>query len=96
MDKQQAKQVLRAELVKWRLKPYAELEGLIGKPHQIEVPNPSGGSYQVEIEVYWDSVPGQALRVIGLIDDGGWRAFFPLSDDFILSPNGSFIGEDAG
>ena len=29
------------------------------------------------------------------IDDGGLRAFAPLSDDFIMAPDGSFVGEDA-
>lgn len=34
-----------------------------------------------------------AIRVIGSIDDGGWRAFRPLSDDFIRAPDGTFVGE---
>ena len=34
------------------------------------------------------------LRVLGSIDDGGIRAFFPLTDSFIMAPDGSFIGED--
>jgi len=27
------------------------------------------------------------------IDDGGWRAFFPTTESFIMAPNGSFVGE---
>jgi hypothetical protein len=31
--------------------------------------------------------------VIVAIDDGRWRAFSPLSVDFIMAPDGSFVGE---
>ena len=27
------------------------------------------------------------------VDDGGLRAFVPLTEDFIMAPDGSFIGE---
>jgi hypothetical protein len=30
---------------------------------------------------------------MGAIDDGGWRAFIPLSADFIMAPEGRFVGE---
>jgi hypothetical protein len=30
---------------------------------------------------------------MGAIDDGGWRSFAPLADDFIVAPDGSFVGE---
>jgi hypothetical protein len=41
----------------------------------------------------WDDRTGGDLRVIGSIDDGGWRAFRPLSSDFIVRPDGTFVGE---
>jgi hypothetical protein len=47
----------------------------------------SGAEYQVLIQVHWDGKRGGDIRVIGLIDDGGWRAFVPLSADFITGPN---------
>ena len=37
--------------------------------------------------------PGGNVRVIGSIDDGGWRAFVPLSDSFIKAADGRFVGE---
>ena len=42
----------------------------------------------------WDD-PGEHrnLRVMVSVDDGGWRSFAPLSDDFIVAPDGTFIGE---
>jgi hypothetical protein len=30
---------------------------------------------------------------MGSIDDGGWRAFVPISRSFIKSADGSFVGE---
>ena len=33
------------------------------------------------------------LQVMVSVDDGGWRAFAPLSVDFIRGPDGSFVGE---
>jgi len=34
------------------------------------------------------------LRVLGAIDDGrGFRANVPLTDDFLVAPDGSSVGE---
>jgi hypothetical protein len=27
------------------------------------------------------------------VDDGGWRAFVPVTDDFMIAPDGSFVDE---
>ena len=56
----------------------------------------SGKQYQVEIEFFWDGKPDKNIRVMGAIDDGGLRAMMPLTESFILSPDGTFVGEDAG
>ena len=42
--------------------------------------------YQIEIQITWDHKPGGDVRVLAAIDDGGWRAFMPLSADLILTP----------
>jgi hypothetical protein len=94
MDKAEARKVLAEELQRWRTRPYNELVSLIdGEPFTKEVPGGSGVTYQIEIEVVWDHKPRGDVRVLGAIDDGGWRALFPLGDDLILSPDGSFVGE---
>jgi len=33
------------------------------------------------------------VRVLVAVDDGGMYAFKPLTDSFILAPDGSFVGE---
>ena len=40
-----------------------------------------------------DAKPDNNIRVSVSIDDGGLRAFFPMTDDFIMSPSGAFVGE---
>ena len=58
-----------------------------------EVAAPSGNRYQIEIEVFWDDKPNGDVRVIGCIDDGGLRAYFPLAEAFIKNPSDEFVGE---
>ena len=93
MDKAEASQVLRVQLEPWRRRTYAELAREVGHSHRFELNAPSGRWYQGLIRMYWDDKPDGAVRVIGSIDDGGWRAFVPLTDSFILGSDGNFIGE---
>ena len=51
----------------------------------------SGANYQIEIDVLWDSAANKDLRIIGSIDDGGWRAFLPLTESLIMKPDGTLI-----
>jgi hypothetical protein len=51
----------------------------------------SGANYQIETQVFWDDRSRSYLRVLVSIDDGGLRAFFPLSDDFVVSRDGGFV-----
>lgn len=59
----------------------------------VEVRGASGTIYQVQTQAHWDSRKDGDLRIMVAVDDGGWRAFAPLSEDFILAPDGSFVGE---
>lgn len=93
MDKAEAKQILIAELAKYRSKTYAELKRLLSEQDSFERTGPTGKLYQLEVQGVWESEPDANLRVIGSIDDGGIAAFKPLSDSFIISSEGKFIGE---
>ena len=93
MNKDEARSLLSQELSRYRELPYAELFALIDHSETFERAAPSGVTYQIEMQVFVDDISRQTLRVLGSIDDGGWRAFAPLSDSFILAPDGSFIGE---
>ena len=93
MDKVEAKGLLEAAVAELRAKSRVELERLIGAPDAYEVQGKSGKTYQMEKQAFWDDKKGRDLRVLVSIDDGGWRAFFPTTESFIMAPDGSFVGE---
>ena len=94
MDQAEALSIVEAELAKLRQATYAELaDRLLGKQETLERLGATGARYQVEIQAFWDDKRKGNLRVCAAIDDGGWRAFVPLSVDFIRAPDGSFVGE---
>jgi len=94
-DESEARTVLATRLSALRRLTYGELvDRFLGKVETEETVAASGRWYQIEIQGFWDSRPGGNLRVMGSIDEGkGWRAFKPLTDDFIIAPDGSFVGE---
>ena len=94
MNKAEAKQILTAEIAKFRDQAYVELVALVDAPKRtIEITGTSGTRYYLDVLVHWDSEPDSNVRVIGTIDDGGFRAFVPLSESFIMAPDGSFVDE---
>lgn len=93
MDKEKAMAVLAKALEQYRAKTYDELKGLVDQSSTFQPATEDGSFYQIQIQVFWDSKTDRDIRVIGLIDDGGWRAFLPLRDDFIMTPKGTFLDE---
>jgi hypothetical protein len=94
MDKAEARAILATQLESLRATSYDELvERLLEDPETTEATGPSRTAYQLESQAFWDGRPGGDLRVTVSIDDGGWRAFVPLTESFIVSPDGSFVGE---
>lgn len=94
MDRAEAAALLASHLADFRQRSYAELRALVGvPPSTTEIASASGTRYQIEVEVFWDAAPEGLIRVRGEIDDGGWRAFVPLCSDFLLAPDGQFVGE---
>ena len=88
MNRDEAENIIRDELRKFRQKTYAELARLVGTRLPTTVmTGASGTKYQVAIQVHWDGKRDGNIRVLGLIDDGGWRAFVPLSEDFTIGPD---------
>jgi hypothetical protein len=58
-----------------------------------EMTGPSGARYQLEMQLLWDDRRRGHIRVVAAIDDGGSAARHPLTDGFIVAPDGRFIGE---
>lgn len=95
MNKVEAREVLRLEMASLRSRGWTELKEFIHSPEISLRSGESGTEYQLEIQAFWDR-PGEAdsaLRVISSIDDGGFfSALLPLSDDFIIHPDGTVLG----
>lgn len=92
MDKQEAGAILTEEVVRLRALPYERLLEYM-EPRTVEVEGPSGTTYQIETQSLWDDKTERTVRVMVAIDDGRWSAFVPLTDDFIVAPDGTFVGE---
>ncbi len=94
MNKKEAGKIISIELKPFRGKPYSELVQMINaEPFNIVKVSSNGKSYQIEIHAIWDDKPEGNIRVSGSIDDGGIRAFFPMTEAFIKSPSDEFVGE---
>jgi hypothetical protein len=97
MDRGEAAELLRHEMTVYAGQPRAELARLIGQTYAYAVQGPRNLSYQVEVDAYWDAEAGGTIRVIGSIDDGGFRSSFtPLTDGFLMSADGTIDMPDPG
>ena len=95
MDVTEAGGILDQQIGSLRERPYSELKQLVeGRLIQIlEIVGASGARYCVEAQAFWDSKKETNIGVLASIDDGGTRAFHPVTCDFIKAPDGSFVGE---
>ena len=72
MDKNEALEILRGGLERYRDMSYDVLVNMIdAEPVTMEETGRSGQRYQLEIQVVWDAGRGGPVRVLGAIDDGG-------------------------
>jgi hypothetical protein len=87
MDKAEAQKILNQQLARFSDRSHAELRPLVESQHvgAYELQGASGTIYQVEIQFFWDDKPGDTIRVMGSIDDGGIRAFLPLTDSVLVA-----------
>ena len=95
MDKAVAQRLADQHLQSLRPLEYAALKRRAdaGLPETAQVTDENGREYQLEIQYLIDDPRTDDVRVMVAIDDGGWRAFAPLCRDFVMSPDGRFLGE---
>jgi hypothetical protein len=94
MNKEEARAVLAERVVQYRSRPYDQLLRLLDDQDELVCDGPSGTKYYVEGLGIWDDPPKPDLRVLGTInDDGLWSSVSSLCEDFIVRPDGSFVGE---
>lgn len=90
MDTTVASPLLQEHLDRHAARPFAELSSLIGATPVTERSKIEGKEYQIEINVFWDDDAMRAIRLVGSIDDGGWRSLVPLTLTVIVKkPNQS-------
>jgi len=95
MDVTEAGGILEQQIGSLRERPYSELKQLVEARviQTLEIVGASGTRYNVEAQALWDSKKRDNIRMLASIDDGGTRAFHPVTCDFIKAPDGSFVGE---
>ena len=96
MDEDEARELLDSALSPLRSVHYDDLVRRFvdsNEPEVTEIRGSSGVTYQIEVEGFWDDKRTGNVRVVAMIDDGGWRAVKPLTEAFIKAPDGSFVGE---
>src|SRR5262249_45589838 len=94
MNTTEASSILSECLAQYRSRPYSELAACAAE-HRVEIPRifgPSGTFYDVAVSFFWDDKPNGCVRVMAAVGKG-IRSFFPLTESFILSPEGQFVGE---
>jgi hypothetical protein len=94
MSREIARAIIEDRLKELRKSSYGALVELVGQVSCDEVNGPDG-EYQVETEARWDSETGGNIRVIVAVDGPGTSTFRPLTGDFIMSADGSFVGENS-
>lgn len=96
MDKQIVASLIGEELKSLRTVGYRDLVARIGECEHKEMLGADGKTYQLEIEVFWDGKKDGDVRVMVAADDGGWSAFKPMTDSFIMAPDGHYAGQSRG
>ena len=91
MNEQIASALIDAELRRLKGLSYSELSALIGKVETKECVGEDGKMYCHEIQAFWDGKKGADVRLIVAADDGRWRAYKPMTGDFIMRPDGSLV-----
>jgi hypothetical protein len=90
----EAVEILQQQVERLRRRSYEELCCDLDEPQAFEVESPSGRVFQLEVVTFWDDNRTRDLRVMVAIDDSmGCRIRDYLRDDFIMAPDGSFVGE---
>lgn len=93
VDADEARGILSDEERRLRRLPYGELVARYASPQTERRTGASGATYQLEVQAFLDDPATRNLRVLMSMDDGSLRAFNPLSADFVIAPDGSFVGE---
>jgi hypothetical protein len=87
MNREIAESILTQELGSTKKIGYLKLtERIGGQPIIRDVVASDGKRYQLEINIFWDGKKNGPIRLMGCVDDGGWRSFIPLTLSDLVYP----------
>src|SRR5687768_5202688 len=93
MTSDEAVKIAEKYLETYRRLSYSELVLKIGEQEVFEGVSADGENYQIEVEFFYDDEKNKNLRVSALISWNLATSFAPVNTDFIIAPNGNFVGE---
>ena len=93
MEQTIARKLLREELQILKSRPFSFFTQSVNKTIHKKTAGPDGLDYQIEIEVFWDSRRGGNIRVMGCVDGVKSHSLKPLTENFIITPAGTFLTE---
>ena len=94
MDKNEARAIAEKDLEFYRAMSYEEIVAKIGEQESFERVSERGEPYQIEFDFFYDDYLEQKdIRVIGMVSYSLWTDFSPVGSDFIIAPDGKFVGE---
>jgi hypothetical protein len=88
-----ARKLLKDELESLKTRPFSFFAQSVNRTTHKKIVGQDGAHYQIEIEVFWDNHRGGDIRVIGSVDDGHSRVAAPLTEDFVITRSGTFLGK---
>lgn len=93
MDKNEARAIAEKGLECYRAKSYKEIAAKIGGQESFERVSEKGEPYQIEFDFFYDGFEKKNIRVLGMVSYSLWTDVSPVSSDFIIAPDGRFVGE---
>lgn len=85
MNRKDAKLLADGKISELELKPYATFLDKIGTVDTLSVDSSDGGSYNIEIQYFWDNKPNESIRILVSVDYGGWSTIFPVSSSTVIT-----------
>jgi hypothetical protein len=93
MDKREAHQIADVELRLYREMPYERILAKVGTQECFERVSEKDEPYRIEFDFFFDDADEANIRVSAMISYSFWTDFSPVGSDFIIGPDGKFIGE---
>jgi len=88
-----ARQLLKDELANLKTRSYSFFSQSVNRTTHKKIIGQDGAHYQIEIEVFWDNRRGGDIRVLGSVNDGHSHAAAPVTEDFVITPSGTFLAK---